>query len=192
VELYDPTTDETTSIDPSTIEGTFGNYRVGNDASNSSSSLVSLSSTSDGTMTYDYSTSSTILEAAGVSSNSDRTSTRLRRMRTKRNLQEADADTAITNPTMCLALGSTVLFTVSYDEELDAYHYPVYQKNSILNTNPSFDRSQFEDLATAISMGVYITQFSFIFTQAGIYVFSDAINTSQLTTISIMEENSVC
>jgi len=68
----------------------------------------------------------------------------------------------------------------------------VYQKNSILNTNPSFDRSQFEDLATAIDMGVYITQFSFIFTQAGIYVFSDSINTSQLTTISIMEENSVC
>jgi len=68
----------------------------------------------------------------------------------------------------------------------------VYQKNSILNTNPSFDRSQFEDLATAIDMGVYITQFSFIFTQAGIYVFSDSINTSQLTTISIMAENSVC
>jgi len=121
VELYDPVTEITSSVDPSTINGTFGNFRVGNDASNSSANLVSLAATSDGTMTYDYSTSEAVLAAAGVQSNSDRSSTRLRRMRSNklRNLQDVDANTAITNPTMCLSLGSTVLFSVSYDETLD-------------------------------------------------------------------------
>lgn len=75
------------------------------------------------------------------------------------------------NPTLCLALGGSVLFDLS----LGAAHYPVYQKDNLLNTNPSFDYSQFRALATAVNGNQSVpTMFGFAFNTAGTYVFADA------------------
>jgi len=51
-----------------------------------------------------------------------------------RNLQSLVDTRAILNPVFCLDAGESMLFTIS-----DPYHYPVYLKDSVMNSNPSFD-----------------------------------------------------
>jgi len=66
----------------------------------------------------------------------------------QRRLQEDEADTAassspgITNPVYCIGAGDSFLFTIT-----DPYHYPVYLRDSLLNTNADFDYGAFLDLA---------------------------------------------
>jgi hypothetical protein len=56
-----------------------------------------------------------------------------------RELQAAGGDTAaVANPVYCLVAGSSFLFTIS-----DPKHYPVYLRDSVLNTNPDFDYGAF-------------------------------------------------
>lgn len=51
---------------------------------------------------------------------------------------------------------------------------PVYQKDSLFNTNPNFDYGLFDDLKTrVINAGLDIDTFLFTFTEDGTYVFSD-------------------
>jgi|JI10StandDraft_1071094.scaffolds.fasta_scaffold84118_4 hypothetical protein len=47
---------------------------------------------------------------------------------------------------MCLELGETLIFTID-----DYDHYPVYVKDSILNSNSEFDYGPFVDLATKLA-----------------------------------------
>ena len=53
--------------------------------------------------------------------------------------------TSFTSPVICVAPGTTVAFDTS------AGNYPVYLKDSMLNTNELFDYSQFEVLGSRIS-----------------------------------------
>ena len=46
--------------------------------------------------------------------------------------------------------GAVVLFDVSWDEETGEGRYPVYVKDSILNTNQDFDRAPFDELAQLV------------------------------------------
>ena len=48
----------------------------------------------------------------------------------------------IRNPVVCIKQGSALLF-----DGIDAYHYPVYEKDSLINTNSQFDYSKFLYLA---------------------------------------------
>jgi|LauGreDrversion4_2_1035121.scaffolds.fasta_scaffold1660133_1 hypothetical protein len=41
---------------------------------------------------------------------------------------------ALKNPMFCLARGDSMIFTIR-----NPYHYPVYLKDSVINSNPSFD-----------------------------------------------------
>lgn len=64
-----------------------------------------------------------------------------------RELQAAGAETGgariskVINPVYCIVAGSSFLFTIS-----DPKHYPVYLRDSVLNTNPDFDYGAFLDL----------------------------------------------
>lgn len=46
---------------------------------------------------------------------------------------------------MCLNQGDSMLFQIT-----SATNYPVYDKDSLLNTNPAFDYSSFLSLATSL------------------------------------------
>jgi hypothetical protein len=46
--------------------------------------------------------------------------------------------------------GAVVLFDVSWDEGTGEGCYPVYVKDSILNTNQDFDRAPFDELAQLV------------------------------------------
>ena len=56
------------------------------------------------------------------------------------------AITLITNPVICLSAGGALLF-----ENISPKNYPVYQKDSLLNTNSNFDFSQFLLLQMALA-----------------------------------------
>jgi hypothetical protein len=61
-------------------------------------------------------------------------------------------------------------------------NYPVYNKDSILNTNPKFDYGPFLNLAQMINVQkVNVSTFSYVFNDVGTYVFSNAL--SQAVTI---------
>lgn len=49
---------------------------------------------------------------------------------------------ALRNPVMCVAKGDSMVFTIR-----DPHHYPVYLKDSVMNSNPSFDYGSFLILA---------------------------------------------
>ena len=65
------------------------------------------------------------------------------------------------NPVVCLVVGASIIFDVSNTR------YPVYLKDSLLNTNPGFDYSSFRQLAALASTTVSISSFAFTFSSAG-------------------------
>ena len=78
----------------------------------------------------------------------------------------------ISNPVLCVNNGNAILFDVTSSTK----NYPVYLKDSLLNTNQEFDYSPFLDLASRVEGGETITNFVYTFTDAGIYVFGDSQN----------------
>jgi len=52
------------------------------------------------------------------------------------------SNTGFSNPVYCISVGDSFLFTIT-----DPMHYPVYMKDSVMNTNPRFDYGSFLDLA---------------------------------------------
>jgi len=69
--------------------------------------------------------------------------------------------------------------------------YPVYEKDSLLNTNSNFDYGDFADLPVQLA-GQSNVNFVFTFEQAGIYVFADARDASKLMIISVMKPTEKC
>ena len=66
-------------------------------------------------------------------------------------------------------------------------------KDSILNTNPNFDYGQFLSLQqTVLQGGTTVNAFNFLFTQAGIYVFQDSLQTSKVTIIGVVAATQQC
>jgi hypothetical protein len=97
--------------------------------------------------------------------------------------------TVINNPIICLPQGSALMF-----ENLSAKNYPVYQKDSLINTNPSFDFSKFLLLATTLKKNgtTKINSFIFTFDDPGVYVFADSNATAKLTIVSVMSPSQQC
>ena len=104
----------------------------------------------------------------------------------RRNLA-TDESSYIKNPVICMPVGSSLLF-----ENLSPEHYPVYLTESLVNTNPNFDYSQFIQLGqnlTNLTGSARAKNYSFIFTfeDSGIYVFGDSNNTqAAMTLIAVM------
>ena len=94
-----------------------------------------------GDFTYDYKPNQDILSASGLPT-SNPSAKKLRLLRELQTGITTPAGNKITNPVMCLKLGSAVLFTVNSNSK----QYPQYMKDSILNTNPNFDYGQFLEL----------------------------------------------
>ena len=91
------------------------------------------------------------------------------------------------NPTLCLQQGETVFWQID-----DAAHYPVYQKDNFLNSNPDFDYGVFEQLASQLAVGASIQTFAFTFFTIGTYVFADAANEAHQTIIAVLDINHPC
>ncbi len=93
----------------------------------------------------------------------------------------------IVNPIMCLHRNDSVAFDVSNSI------YPVYLKNSLLNTNPLFDYGPFRDLeAHAASATYVVSKFIFTFTEEGTYVFGLNIPSKQVLIVVVQRDNVDC
>lgn len=110
----------------------------------------------------------------------------------QRRLQTSVDTNAITNPVFCLSLGTSMMFTIE-----NPSHYPVYLKDSVMNSNPTFDYGQFLVLQT--SMKYKIAQnsteasiFAFTFTEAGSYVFADASDYNKIMLVKVLDQGESC
>ena len=65
----------------------------------------------------------------------------------------------IKNPCMCLAQGDSILFDFADGQA----NYPIYLKDSLLNTNKDFDYGAFRGLATKAASTSTLTSFGFTF-----------------------------
>ena len=72
----------------------------------------------------------------------------------------------IDDPLTCVELGDSILFTITNES------YPVYDEDSLLNTNDAFDYGQFRQLVESqqTSSGS-ATLFAYRFRTPGVYVF---------------------
>jgi len=100
---------------------------------------------------------------------------------------DAPVSGEIENPAFCLYKGDSMMFDIP-----SAEHYPVYLKDSLLNTNANFDFSLFTDLSLRLQSGEDIEVFAFTFSNAGTYVFGDAVDNSNQMVVAIMEINQKC
>jgi len=99
----------------------------------------------------------------------------------------ADTYTGILYATVCLVLGEGVIWNIN------GQHHPVYESTHALNTNPSFDYSDFTDLTDRlINQQENIAVFGFSFNQPGTYVFSDYANPYTLTIFKVLDEGLTC
>ena len=99
---------------------------------------------------------------------------------------------ALLNPVMCITLGDSMLFTIT-----DPNHYPVYLKDSIMNSNPKFDYGQFLILADQMNTNIVnnVTTpslFAFTFGIQGSYVFVDSADSEQLMIIRVTGAGESC
>jgi hypothetical protein len=78
-----------------------------------------------------------------------------------RRLSNTTEPPTLYNPAVCLIAGESVLFDVSNRQ------YPVYLKDSLLNTNPQFDYSAFRQLSALAATSVTVSSFAFTFSSAG-------------------------
>ena len=95
-------------------------------------------------------------------------------------------DASITNPTVCIDAGDSVVFSVT------STSYPVYMKDSLLNSNSDFDYSAFRDLAELAASTSDVSTFVFTFDEAGDYVFQISSSSTALTIISVVASGVTC
>ena len=129
--LLDPATNKVVSYDPTEVPGFGGKASC---SAGSGCKMVTVSKSSDGSFSADYGTNGLLLAKAGMA---PKTTTSRRVLEASRRLQQGSAQDlkdkvqTITNPVICVNTGSIVLFDVNAADK----RYPVYLKDSILNTN---------------------------------------------------------
>ena len=99
---------------------------------------------------------------------------------------------SIKNPVVCVAVSDSMLFSIA-----SPYHYPVYLKDSVLNSNANFDYGQFLALAQQMTTkqaknNTSPSLFAFTFSQSGSYVFTDATDTTQLMLVRVTDAFESC
>lgn len=98
------------------------------------------------------------------------------------------AASSITNPILCIVEGQAIQFPVDTASRV----YPVYQQNSLLNSNLGFDYGQFLQLGTAVNGGQTITSFMFTFYEKGIYVIADSQDAYKTMIVTVLASSETC
>lgn len=99
--------------------------------------------------------------------------------------RELSSDPTMSNPIVCMQAGDSIVFSVSNAA------YPVYEKDSMLNTNPNFDYAAFRSLATQAASERSISTFPFTFVEVGTYAFKLGSSPS-ITVISVVPSTISC
>lgn len=103
-----------------------------------------------------------------------------------RNLEGEALYPSVAQPVVCINEGDAVLFDVTNEQ------YPVYDVDSLINSNPGFDYSEFTSLAETAQSTATVSSFLFTFADPGVYVFKMNSNSNSLTIIKVMRSGTVC
>ena len=114
-----------------------------------------------------------------------------RRKRSLSKRQVVLQSSGITNPVLCLEAGELVFFEISLARN-NTYHYPIYIKDHLLNTNRDFDFGSFAQLSTLLESSVTISTFVHVFNTAGTYVFADSLTPGSVTAVIVVEPGTTC
>ncbi|XP_026169217.1 uncharacterized protein LOC113134191 [Mastacembelus armatus] len=100
----------------------------------------------------------------------------------------------IPNPIACLSFGDMLIFhlTINHtDRRLS--HFPVYQKDHLFNSNPSWDFGAFRHLQMLMKHSNFnSTRFAHVFSEPGKYVFVDSAVPERSMVVVVSEEGSDC
>jgi hypothetical protein len=97
------------------------------------------------------------------------------------------ASNGVLNPIVCMATGSTMMFSVSRS------NYPRYSKDSLINTNQQFDYSAFKELDWLFTAGSSnFTGFAFTFSEPGIYDFVSSVSADMHIIIVVKGSDEAC
>ena len=92
----------------------------------------------------------------------------------------------IDDPIVCLELGQSLIFRVSNTS------YPIYDRNSLLNSNSDFDGGFFLQLAESQQLTGVSSLFAFPFTESGFFVFYLSNDANRKIYVRVMEESAQC
>lgn len=100
----------------------------------------------------------------------------------------------ITSPLVCIHQGQAVVFKVFLNlADRSKSNYPVYVREHLFNTNPTFDFSPFLELKRLVESTTYqVASLTHTFLNPGTYVFADAQNPQHLSVIVVQKDGSTC
>ena len=94
----------------------------------------------------------------------------------------------VLSPLLCIKTSDTVVFSLNPKQ-----NFPVYLKNSLLNTNKNFDYAAFKELANRMrSQNSNVDTFAFTFKTEGIYDIADNSNNKKTIVIKVVSDISKC
>jgi len=99
---------------------------------------------------------------------------------TKKRMLAETGTSGITSPVVCTTVNDTMAFGVSRE------HYPVYLKDSLVNTVKNFDYGPFVTLADKLTKSTITTNvFLYKFSELGTYLFGDSANPTQQMMVKV-------
>ena len=105
----------------------------------------------------------------------------------------ATSSSDITDPLICINEEDTVMFEIGAID-----HYPVYKKDSLLNSNGDFDYGAFKTLEAQLvaqkeaGETSYTKSFAYTFQDPGNYVFVDSADSEKVLVVSVKPEAERC
>ncbi|XP_054884304.1 uncharacterized protein si:ch211-286b4.4 [Poeciliopsis prolifica] len=117
-----------------------------------------------------------------------------KRRNTEDDENKADALPRIPNPIACLSLGDMLVFHLTINHTARPLsHFPVYQKDHLFNSNPSWDFGAFRHLQILMKQTQFnSSMFAHVFSEAGKYVFVDSVVPEWSIVVVVSGEGTEC